>query len=162
MTKKIITDLTKDKEVICDAIQKGDADIKVDITGMMDYDDLLRLTVWNHKYTLRNGYRKFFFKQNVNWKRNVLAKMGAIFTNACPREFVSIEFINSAIELFMIYQNSWNDSHDHTKFWNPLTPVLDKCTYYASSRFDMTSSGFEVYNICCAYITIYFNYNYLL
>lgn len=112
---------------------------------MMNYDDLLRLTVWNSNYNLRSGTYQFDFPDEVNWKRSILGRLGAIFQGACPTAFINLQFINSAIELFMIYQHSAAkiNSTNHLSWWNPLTQVLDLCKT-AVNPLAMHATGFVV------------------
>ncbi|ODM92724.1 hypothetical protein Ocin01_13959 [Orchesella cincta] len=120
-------DVSADKETICEATKTADADMKIDVNGFMEYDDLLRLIVWNSKYDLKSGNKKFAFPAEVNWKRTILDRLTKIFLKSCPAEYVNPGFINVATELFMIYQNSLNGTVDHSKLWKPFLPVLDKC-----------------------------------
>ncbi|CAL8111363.1 unnamed protein product [Orchesella dallaii] len=139
-------DVTQDKETICEATKTADGDMKVDIYGFMEYDDLLKLTVWNSKYNLQSGNKKFSFAPEVNWRRTILERLAQIFLKSCPSEYVDPGFINVAIELFMIYQNSYNETVDHSKLWKPFTSVLDKCVASAS-QFQLVGTAFDATGI---------------
>lgn len=135
--------MTHDKEVICQASRQKDEDIKVDVSDTMSYDDMLKLIVWNSKYDLKAGTHFFQFPAAVNWKRDVLKSIVAVFLKSCPPQLIPPSFINIAKELFMIYQNSLNDTEDHSEAWKPFITILDKCLK-TSEPFTPASAGFQV------------------